>query len=124
MRMLALPGPPRGAGGEQFLDPAEGLWSDERLVGAGVLDAVPLDDADIGRVGEDLGQPLPGDGLWLPVAPCPVGESPVGQLLRQALERPFAGRVVLEREGDEGGAFCVGTMRATWWPAITSRRFR
>ena len=32
----------------------------------------------------------------------------MGQFLRQALERPFAGRVVLEGEGDERGAFCVG----------------
>ena len=106
--MLALPGPPRGADGEQLLDPTEGLWSDERLVGALVLDTVPLHDADVDRVGEDLGQPLPGDRLGLAVTASPAHKPAVGQLLRQALERPFAGGVGLEGSGDERGALWIG----------------
>ncbi|MDA8358357.1 MAG: hypothetical protein M0Z95_19175 [Actinomycetota bacterium] len=108
VRVLALAGAPCGARGEQLLDPAEGLKVDERLVGAGVPNAVPLDDADVDGVGEDLGQALPGDGLGRPVAPGTVGEASVRQLSRQALESPLARRVVAEGERDERGAFCVG----------------
>ena len=106
--VLSLPRAACGAGGEQFLDPAESLGVDERLVGAGVADAVPLDDADVGRVGEELRQSLPGDRPGVPVTPGAPGEPFVGELLRQPLEGPLARRVVLESERDERGAFWVG----------------
>ncbi|MDA8296843.1 MAG: hypothetical protein M0004_09700 [Actinomycetota bacterium] len=106
--VLALAGASGGARGEQLLDPAEDLGRDERLVGARVLHPVPLHDADVDRIGEDLGQALPGDGLGRPVAPGPVGEASVGQLSRQTLERPLARGVVAEGERDERSAFCVG----------------
>ncbi len=54
VRVLALAGPSCRPGAEQFLDPAEHLGGDQRLVGSRVLDPVPLHHADVDRVGEDL----------------------------------------------------------------------
>ncbi len=54
--MAALAGAAHGPGGEQFLDPLEGGPIDEWFVAGGVLDAVPLDHADVGPVGEEVGK--------------------------------------------------------------------
>jgi hypothetical protein len=43
----------RSAGGEQVLHPLERLGGNERFVHAAVLDAVPLDDADVGLIAEN-----------------------------------------------------------------------
>jgi len=73
-----------------------------------MLDTVPLDDAHVGGVGEDLGQALPGDRRGLAALDAPVGQAPVGELTGKALESPFSGGVEVERSGDERGALGVG----------------
>jgi hypothetical protein len=85
------------------LDPAEHLGRDQRFVGAGVLDPVPLHDADVDRVGEDLGEALPGDGCGGLSPLAPVGEALVGQFARQTLQGPFPGGVALEGAGKAPG---------------------
>jgi len=106
--VLALAGAAYRAGREQLLDPAEDFAGGERLVQAGVLDATPAGDADIDRVGEDLGEALPGDRLDRAVPPPPAGEATMAQLARQTLEAPLAAGVVFEGHGDEWGASGVG----------------
>ncbi len=122
--VLSHPGPPRCSSGELLLDPAEDLEVDERFVGAEMLGAVPLHDPDVDRVGEDLGQPLPGDRFGLAVTASSVAKAAVGQLLRPALEGPLAGGAGLEAAVMSEARSASGTMWATWCPAITSRRFR
>ena len=106
--MHAFAGAPCCTGGKEFLDPAEDLGNDERFVGAGVLDGVPLHHADVDRVGEDLGEALPGEGAaglprwprlvrpWWAQFPC------------QTLQRPVAGGVVVEGAGDERCSLRIG----------------
>ena len=52
--MPALTRAAHGTGGEQLLDPLERRPVDERFVASLVLDAVPLDDADIGPMGKQV----------------------------------------------------------------------
>ena len=106
--VLALAGSSCRTGGEQFLNPAEDLGGDERLVGAGVLHLVPLHSAHVDRVGENLGQALPGDRRRGLGSAAPVGEAPVGQLGGEALEGPLPAGVMLEGHRDERGAIWVG----------------
>jgi hypothetical protein len=48
--------PAHGPGGEQLLDLFERIPLDERLVLALVLDAVPLDNADVSPMPEQTGE--------------------------------------------------------------------
>ncbi|MGD0380319.1 MAG: hypothetical protein ABSC30_10075 [Acidimicrobiales bacterium] len=106
--VAALPGAAHGPGGQQLLDLVERVPLDEGLVTAGVLDAVPLDDADVGAVGEQAGEARDGECLGAVVAvAAPVAKAPVRDLLGQALDRPLARGVQLEGGFDERGAFGV-----------------
>ncbi|MDA8061977.1 MAG: hypothetical protein M0T80_05995 [Actinomycetota bacterium] len=105
--VAALPRPPGGSGGEEVLDLVERGGVDERLVEAGVLDALPGDDPGVRLVGQDVGEGGHPDGSDRPVPSAPVGEPPVGQLGDEAFEGPLAGRVQLECSGDVWGAFGV-----------------
>ena len=71
MVVPALARAAHGPGSEQLLDLLEGGALDERLVLALVLDAVPLDDADIGAMGEQVGEARDGERLG-GVAPVPA----------------------------------------------------
>src|SRR6266545_2168397 len=59
MASLAYPGDV--AGSERLLDPVEQALGDERLVLALVTGAAPLNDPDVERVGEELGEFGDGD---------------------------------------------------------------
>jgi len=78
-------------GGKYLLDPNERRPVDERFVAPFVLDAVPLDDADIRPVGEEVCHARDGHRLGRVAAVAsPVAKAPVGHLLSQALDRPLA----------------------------------
>src|ERR1019366_9970383 len=95
--VLALARPSHGPCGEQLLDLLECGALDERLVLAVVLDAVPLDDADVGPMSQETGETRDGDRLGRVVAvAAPVAKTPVGHLLGQALDRPLPGGLQLE----------------------------
>ncbi|MDA8315695.1 MAG: hypothetical protein M0010_11055 [Actinomycetota bacterium] len=105
----ALARPSYGPGSQQLLDLVEGGTIDERLVAALVLDAVPIDDADVGPMPEQTGETRDGEclGRVVPI-PAPVAKPAMGHLLGQALDRPFAGGVQLEGRPDQRGAFGIG----------------
>ncbi|MDA8297987.1 MAG: hypothetical protein M0004_15670 [Actinomycetota bacterium] len=107
--MAALAGPAHGTGGEQLLDLVEGGPVDDRFVAPLVGDAVPLDDADIDTMGEEVRYARDGHRLGRVVAVATaILEPPVGHLLGQALDGPLARRVQLEGDLDQRGAFGVG----------------
>jgi hypothetical protein len=60
-----------------------------------VADTVPLHDSDVGRVGEDLGEPLPGERRRRLASLAAVGETAVRQLSGQALQVPSSKKVWL-----------------------------
>jgi len=93
---------------EQFLEPVEDIGIDQRFVAAGILGAVPLHHADVDRVGEDLGQSLPGNGCGGLPPLAPVDEALVGQLAGQTLQSPVACRVAIEGAGDERRSLRIG----------------
>jgi hypothetical protein len=80
---------------QQLLDPAKHLRGGERLVRTRVADTVPLHDSDVGRVGEDLGEPLPGERRRRLASLAAVGETAVRQLSGQALQVPSSKKVWL-----------------------------
>ena len=88
--MTVLAGAAHRPSGEQLLDPLEGGPIDQRIVAGGVLDAVPFDEADVGPVGEEVGETRDGHGLGRVVAVAPaVAKAPVGHLVGQALDDPL-----------------------------------
>lgn len=94
--------------GKQLLDPIERRPVDERFVAPLVGDAVPLDDADIRPVGEEVRHARDGHRLGRVVAVAsPVAKAPVRHLLDQALDRPHAGGVQLEGDLDQWGTFGI-----------------
>ncbi|MDA8297664.1 MAG: hypothetical protein M0004_13955 [Actinomycetota bacterium] len=98
-----------GAGGEQLLDPVERGPLHERFVAPLVGDAVPLDDADIGTMGEEVRHARDGHRLGrVATVASPVAKPPVGHLLGQPLDGPLARRVELEGDSHERGALRVG----------------
>ncbi len=97
-----------GTGGEQLLDLVEGGPVDERLMAPLVGDAVPLDDADICTMGEQVRHARHGErpGRVAIVAP-PVAKPSVRHLLGQALDGPLSGGVQFEGGPHERGALGV-----------------
>ena len=77
-------------------------------MGAGVLCAVPFDDAGVGGVGEDFAEALPANRRWGFAAGAAVGEAPVGEFGGQCLQGPVAGGVMLEPHDDQRCPVGVG----------------